>query len=111
MNNSITVRNPDKLEYWINTIKECENSKGNLSVIKWCLARDIDPRTYYYWHKKIVKLYGQQEEQNDFYEVSNFSSSTNAPAATIHSGSLSMDIYNGADAATITNICRMLGIC
>ena len=57
-----------KLAEWQERIRECENS--GLGICKWCKKNGVSRKTYYRWHKKIMK--GEYEETEiQFSEVPN----------------------------------------
>ena len=109
-----------KLDLWINRIKECRSSE--LTVRKWCEQQNIGVKPYYYWMGKIKReLFDASlpsivespikdqvpAEQTIFSKIQTISEEVSVekpfekPAATLRVNNLSLDIHNGADQFTI----------
>lgn len=111
MGNKLVVRNVESLTVWAERIASCKSSGKNVSA--WCEENGINPKTYYYWHNKLLKAGRECSEtvSEIFYDISPCSSSGRSAAATVHIGLISADIYSGADEETIAAICRALKTC
>ena len=114
-----------KLLAWSQRVADCRSS--GLSVNRWCAERDIRPKTYYNWQKKVfAAMIEQQKMQVEVTETqSRFAelpASAPEPApipaseprqktgliASIRVGNASLDIYDGADAEVVAALCRVL---
>ena len=88
-------------EVWRQRVTSCRSSGKTVRV--WCQEQQLSQKTYYYWQRRIFKTL---TEQPVFAEI------TPAPktvvAATLHMGEAALDIYSGADAATIETVLRAL---
>ena len=111
MGNKLVVRNAESLACWTERISACKNSGKNVGA--WCEENGINPKTYYYWHNKLVKAGRACSESVSgiFYDISPRSGSDRSMVATVHIGLFSTDIYSGADEETIAAICRALKTC
>ena len=112
MGNQLAVRDPDKLNLWIGRVSACKSS--GMSTAEWCSENGLNVKTYYYWHRRINKLYQENCPGPQFYDVANSASCVSPGgnmAVTIHMGAYSADVYSGADEATLTAVCRALRSC
>ena len=95
----------EKLAVWSERIAACRSS--GISVRVWCEENRISTDSYYKWQKKLFSLAAQSAPQ--FAEV------CVAPAAkisaTVHLGTVSVDIHSGADAETTAMLLRVLQSC
>ncbi|MFI3168654.1 MAG: IS66 family insertion sequence element accessory protein TnpB [Faecalibacterium sp.] len=100
-----------KAELWSHRVAECRNS--NISVNAWCEQNGLNPKTYYYWQRKLFNLATQaQAEQNNFVELRGCAlSDTNEVVASIELPAGTAKIYRGADAQTIAAICQGMRQC
>ena len=111
MGNQLAVRNPDKLNLWIERIRT-----SGMTVTEWCSQNGISVKSYYYWHNRISKMYSPECDTGpqQFYDVANSASSAStcgSVTVTIHVGGYSADVYSGADEATLAAVCRALRSC
>lgn len=53
MMNKLVVRNMESLTCWTERIAACKSSGKNVST--WCEENGINPKTYYYWHNKLLE--------------------------------------------------------
>ena len=104
-----TMNQQNKLALWAGRISECRNSGQNVRV--WCKENGICEQTYYRWQKRLFEMARAQQEVQ-FAEVT--------PAQSVRSGNVAVtvriagveaDICNGADAATIETVLRILKLC
>ena len=99
----------NKLALWAGRISECRNSGQNVKA--WCQENGICEQTYYRWQKRVFEMAKAQQEVQ-FAEVT--------PVKPVRSGSVAVtvrisgaeaDICNGADAATVETVLRILKSC
>lgn len=128
---SLTPDKQVKFQYWLDVIRQCRAS--GLTNQIWCEQHDISLKSYYYWLSKIRKLAleelprkkngihmytGQQaailtESSSEFTELSlpGRSISSSAPAAKIHIGSITVELYEGTFAQMLENILKAVQSC
>ena len=112
MSTSLTVRDPQQLAAWTDRISECE--KSGKTVTAWCAENGIRLKNYYYWHSKVVRMAGEYNDaaQNRFCDITgSVDCIAENKAATVHIGTGTADIYNGADGNTIIAVIRALQLC
>lgn len=110
MNSGLRAYNEqNKLAQWVQIVSECRDS--GMSVRQWCQAHDINISSYYRWQRKVyVMVQAQQEVQ--FAEVRPVQAvCTDRVAVTIWIHGTEVDIYSGADAATVETVLRVLQSC
>ncbi len=99
----------NKLALWAGRISECRNSGQNVKV--WCKENGICEQTYYRWQKRLFEMAKAQQEIQ-------FAEAT--PVQPVRSGNIAVtvriagaeaDICNGADAATVETVLRILKSC
>lgn len=49
--NTREVANQYRLNKWTEIVRECRSSGQTISA--WCAAHDINPKTYYYWLRRV----------------------------------------------------------
>ncbi len=110
-NEMVVVRKPENLELWRSRINDCRNS--GKTVVDWCAEQGISGKTYYYWHRKLIKLQRMQAvaERPSFYEITGSRLACETVAATLHCNGVNADIYNGADEEILVRLCRALKQC
>ena len=128
---SLTPDKQVKLQYWLDVIRQCRAS--GLTNQIWCEQHDISLKSYYYWLSKIRKLALEElprkkngihmctdqqstaltESPAEFAELSlpdrNISRST--PAAILHIGSITVELYEGTSAQMLENILKAVQSC
>ncbi len=99
----------NKLALWAGRISECRNSGQNVKV--WCKENGICEQTYYRWQKRLFEM-AKAQQKIQFAEVT--------PVQPVRSGNIAVtvrivgaeaDICNGADAATVETVLRILKSC
>lgn len=105
-----------KLQFWISRIKECKAS--GLIVESWCREQEINIKTYYYWmhkikHEAFDALPAEQKSNvakqpvlsgDTFAEIPVSMTGNGADVACcVRTGNIVLEIYNGADDATVRN--------
>ncbi len=102
-----------KADLWSHRVTECRNS--NISVSAWCEQNGLNPKTYYYWQRKLFNLATQAQAQavrNNFVELRGCAlSNANEVVASIELPAGVAKIYRGADAQTIAAICQGMRQC
>ena len=103
------ITGQNKLAEWAGKITACRNSGQPVKI--WCKENGVCEQTYYKWLKRLVTM--AQEQQNvQFAEVT--------PVRPVHSSNVAVtvrisgaeaDICNGADAATVETVLRILKSC
>ena len=110
---------------WSQRVADCRSS--GLSVNRWCAERDIRPKTYYNWQKKVfAAMIEQQKMQVEVTETQSRFAELPAPVpepapvpaaepgqknsliASIRVGNASLDVYDGADAEVVATLCKVL---
>lgn len=102
----------ERLASWSEKIMACRNS--GMSVRGWCQENGVAEKTYYYWQRRLFETLSRQQKgvTPAFAEVT--------PAQSVRSGNVAVtvriagaeaDICNGADAATIEAVLRVLKSC
>ena len=100
-----TLNRQKKIAVWNERIAACRSS--GISVRAWCEGNGISTASYYKWQKKLFCLATQNAPQ--FAEVCIAPAST--ISATVHLGTVSIDIHSGADAETTAMLLRILQSC
>ena len=104
-----TINQQNKLALWAGLIRECRNSGHN--VKEWCKENDICEQTYYRWQRKIFEIAKAQHEVQ-FAEVTPVKPvCSHSVAVTVRLSGAEADICNGADAATVETVLRLLKSC
>ena len=98
----------DRLRLWTERVTACRSS--GKSVRQWCQENGVAEKTYYYWQRRIYELTKAKAEPV-FAEVVTPQTQRTEIAAVIHSGSVSVEIRNGADSATVRAILSALSSC
>lgn len=129
----ISTLTPDKqvkLQYWLDVIRQCRAS--GLTNQAWCEQHDISLKNYYYWIAKIRKLaleelprksHGSRPvmEQTalmpdaapEFTEVSLRSrqNSCAAPAAVLHTGTVTVELFEDTPRELLEAILKAVRSC
>ena len=114
------------LQYWLDVIRQCRAS--GLTNQIWCEQHDISLKSYYYWLSKIRKLALEElprkkngihmctdqqsgaltESPAEFAELSfpDRCISRSTPAAILHVGSITVELYEGTSAQMQENILK-----
>ena len=99
---------PQKLAEWSDIVSQCRNS--GLSVRQWCQENQINISNYYKWQRKIYALAKAQQEVQ-FAKLETAVTDAAAIAVSIRVGTVTADIHNGADPATVETVLRLLKLC
>lgn len=104
-----TLNEQNKAAGWAVRIAECRNS--GLSVREWCSEHNVCAQTYYRWQKRLFEMARAQQEVR-FAEVTPVQSAhPNKVAVTVRIAGAEAEICNGADAATVETVLRILKSC
>ena len=99
----------DTQDKWSQRVAECRQS--GLSVRQWCNEQGINPKTYYYWQRKLFQI-AQQQAQIEFTSVPVLQPDTESSVvATLRNGDFVVDLYRGAYFEVIQAICHALQSC
>ena len=104
-----TINGQNKLALWAGRISECRSSGQNVKT--WCQENGICEQTYYKWQKRLYEMSKAQQEVR-FAEVTPVQSvSSSNVAVTVRISGMEADICNGADAATVETVLRIMKLC
>ena len=103
-----TINQQNKLALWAGRISECRSSGQNVKV--WCKENGICEQTYYRWQKRLFEMAKAQQEVQ-FAEVTPSAARRGNVAVTVRIVGVEADICNGADAATVETVLRILKSC
>lgn len=105
-----------RLAEWREKVAECRSS--GMSVIQWCQGQGVTAKTYYRWEREVLAEAGQtlvvqkRQESPAFVAVQAMEEerhpsggeSTGMVAARLHTAAGELDVYAGADQATLEAI-------
>lgn len=102
----------ERLAEWSERIMKCRNS--GMTVRRWCQENGIAEKSYFYWQRRLFETLSRKQEAAEptFAEVT--------PLRSVHSGKVAVtvrisgaeaEICNGADAATVETVLRILKSC
>jgi transposase-like protein len=110
-----------RLKQWTELIRECRSS--GQTVVAWCAEKSINPKSYYYWLKKVrqaacdsLPACSSSSDQLivPVSRASQESTLSPSPQAVknydlrIHLGSIAVDLSNTASASLIENTLKAL---
>lgn len=100
-----------RLEQWSWKIAACRGS--GMTVRAWCQENGISEKTYYYWQRQLFQeLTRAQAQGGRFADITPSKAVDSCQiAARIHISGSEVEIYNGADAATLEAMFRGLRSC
>ena len=110
MNSGLQVYNEqNKLAQWAQVVTQCRNS--GLSVRQWCQEHGVNVSSYYKWQRKVYAA-AQAQQESRFVEVTpEHPVRPGNVAVTVRIAGAEADIHNGADAATVEAVLRVLKSC
>lgn len=110
MNSGLQAYNEqNKLAQWAQTVAQCRDS--GLSVRQWCQEHGVNVSSYYKWQRKVYAAVQAQQEKR-FVEVTPTQPvAVRSVSVTIRIAGAEADIHNGADAATVETVLRILKSC
>ena len=104
-----TINGQNKLALWAGRISECRSS--GQKVKRWCQENGICEQTYYKWQKRLYEMSKAQHEVR-FAEVTPVQPTLPSNVAvTVRISGMEADICNGADAATVETVLRIMKSC
>ena len=104
-----TLNGQNKLALWAGRISECRSS--GQKVKDWCRENGICEQTYYKWQRRLFEM-AQAQQEVSFAEVTSLQAVRSGEVAvTVHIAGAETDIHNGADAATVETVLRILKSC
>ena len=106
-----TLNSQNRLALWAERISACRSSGQKVNA--WCKANGICEQTYYKWQKRLFEI-AQVEQEAQFVEVTPvqmLSVSPGGVAVTIRISGMEAEIHNGANAATVETVLRILKSC
>lgn len=92
----------------------CRDS--GMTVRAWCQENGLSEKTYYYWQRRLFQTLSEQQQaiqQPAFAEITP-TPNVRPPggvAVTARISGVEAEIYNGADAATVETVLRILKSC
>jgi len=117
--NTREVANQYRLSKWTEIVRECRSSGQTISA--WCADHDINPKTYYYWLKRVrvaaCEALPSLHPQNNPIVPVNLPVSTagtdsggkeTSSEIVIRFGAVTIEIRNHASVALIENTLRAL---
>ena len=109
-----TLNGQNKLALWAGRISECRSS--GQKVKDWCRENGICEQTYYYWQRRLFQTLSEQQQviqQPAFAEITPTPNvrPSGGIAVTVRTSGVEAEIYNGADAATVETVLRILKSC
>lgn len=110
MSSALEVMNMDQTAAeWAARIRSCRGS--GLTVKQWCTDHKISPQTYYRWQRRLFDMVKAQWEIQFADVTPERPSSAGSVAVTVRIAGTEADIHNGADAATVETVLRVLKSC
>ena len=105
-----TVNQNNRLMEWSKRVEDCRGS--GLTVAEWCSEHGIPTSTYFAWQRKVFKAVASRQEAC-FAEVPVVQPTQpmGTAEAAIQHGDVRVDIYAGADAATLQAILQAVRAC
>lgn len=102
------INQESTIALWAERISACRSSE--LTVVQWCKENGICVQTYYRWQKKLFVM-AQAQQKSRFAEITPSVRNDNRIAVTVRISGAEADICNGADAATVETVLRILKSC
>ena len=110
MSSALQVMNMDQTAAeWAARIRSCRSS--GLSVRQWCSEHQISPQTYYRWQRRLFDMVKAQQEVQFADVTPTQPVVVGGVAVTVRIAGAEVDIHNGADAATVETVLRILKSC
>lgn len=112
MDDVTTVKMKFRCDQWIKTISECQSS--GQTVTHWCSENGISIKSYYYWLRKIRKQTCNSvapitvPETREIVPVRKDSLVTSSRLITLHIGTATLEIPDGARPETIAAVLSAL---
>ena len=106
------LKHQASLAAWSERVRDCRSS--GMSVKAWCREQGMATTTYYKWERQVLKDAEPTDTTRNlpapvFAElpvpVDNHEKSI---VATVRIGTVSLDVYSGADAGMVAMLCRVM---
>ena len=94
---------------WAVRIRSCRSS--GLTVKQWCSGHQISPQTYYRWQRRLFDMVRNQQEVQFADVTPEQPSPVGGVAVSVRIAGAEAEIHNGADAATVETVLRVLKSC
>ena len=110
MNSGLRVYNEqNKLAQWTQVVAQCRGS--GLSVRQWCQEHGLNVSSYYKWQRKVYAA-AQAQRESRFVQVTPAQPvAVGGVAVSVRIVGAEVDIHNGADAAAVETVLRVLKSC
>ena len=102
-----TLNGQNRLALWAGRITECRKSGQPVKI--WCKENGVCEQTYYKWQKRLFEM-AQEQQETQFAEVTP-RRVVSGIAVTVQLGGMEAQVHNGADAATVESVLRILKSC
>ena len=110
MSSALQVMNMDQTAAeWAARIRSCRSS--GLTVKQWCSEHQFRPQTYYRWQRRLFDMVRSQQEVQFADVTPERSTAVSGVAMTVRIAGTEAEIHNGADAATVEAVLRILKSC
>ena len=107
MNSGLQAYNEqNKLAQWVQIVSQCRDS--GLGVRQWCQEHGVNSSSYYKWQRKVYAM-AQAQQEIQFAEVT--PERPVGVAVTVRIAGTEAEIHNGADAAIVEAVLRILKSC
>ena len=107
MNSGLQAYNEqNKLAQWVQIVSQCRDS--GLGVRQWCQEHGVNISSYYKWQRKVYAM-AQAQQEIQFAEVT--PERPVGVAVTVRIAGTEAEIHNGADAAIVEAVLRILKSC
>ena len=109
MKNELQIFNSQqRMMYWNDAVSKCRSS--GMTVRDWCNREGINEKTYYYWQRKIFKA---ATKETEFVEIPNTGNmlSSGQIIATVSTNGFTVDIHQGADKESLTELLSAIKLC
>ena len=104
-----TLAAENRVALWTQRVSDCRGS--GKSVKEWCVENSISHKTYYYWQNKLFCM-AKAECAQQFVEIPAAPKPKDfTPIASVCVGTAQVNVYSGADEATLGVLFRTLQQC
>ena len=82
----------------------------------WCQENSLSEKTYYYWQRRLFQVLSEQRQTTGQPAVAEITPAPNirssgGVAVTVRISGVEADIHNGADAAAVETVLRIIMSC
>ena len=112
---TMELKHQEKLRRWSEMIEECRS--GRITVKQWCKEHGITPSTYYRWEREVLSKAKETEQSSSIVSFAAIpirelpSRNSSERIATFRYRELSLDVYSGAEAETLSLLLEVLRSC